>query len=91
MTLAEQRDLLRDCLRLWAVDGQVVVGDDGVSIVTADGTFTLTAAAPDIHPVRWFLRTPDRPAARAVPSIVAALSRLRNALGAEGGAAPRFG
>lgn len=87
MTLAEQRDLLRDCLVLWNVDGKVVVEDDGVSIVTADGAYTLTAGG-DV--VRWFLKTPDRPTARAVPSIVAALSRLRNALGAEGGAMPRI-
>ncbi len=91
LSLAEQRDLLRDCLRLWEVAGQVVVGDDDVSVVTAEGTFTLTAAEPDLRPVRWFLKTPDRPAPRAVQSIVVVLSRLRNALGAEGGAAPRFG
>ena len=88
MTLAEQRDLLRDCLRLWDVDGQVVVDDDKVSIVTADGTYTIVEGD---RTVRWFLRTPDRPTARAVPSIVALLSRLRNALGAEGGAMPRIG
>jgi hypothetical protein len=86
LTLAEQRDLLRDCLRLWEVEGKVVVGDDGVSVVAADGTYTLTAGD---SVVRWFLKTPDRPLPRAVPSIVAALSRLRNALGAQGGAMPR--
>lgn len=91
MTLAEQRDLLRDCLRLWGVEGQVVVEDEGVSVVTADGAFGLSSADPDMRPVRWFLKTPDRPAPRAVQSIVAVLSRLRNALGAEGGAAPKFG
>ena len=87
MTLAEQRDLLRDCLRLWDVEGKVVVGDDGVSVMAADGTYTLIAGD---NVVRWFLKTPDRPSPRAVPSIVAALSRLRNALGAEGGAMPRI-
>lgn len=87
MTLAEQRDLLRDCLRLWGIDGQVEVGDDGVSISTGNGVYTLT---PGDRAVRWFLKTPDRPTPRAVPSIVAALSRLRNALGAEGGAMPRI-
>jgi hypothetical protein len=87
LTLAEQRDLLRDCLHLWGVEGRVVVTDDGVSVVTADGVFTLTAGD---RTVRWFLKTPDRPAPRAVPSIVAVLSRLRNALGAEGGAMPRI-
>ncbi len=95
MTLAEQRDLLRDCLVLWGVAGRVEVDDDGVSVVTAEGAYSLAAADPDLHPVRWFMQTPERRAAgappRAVPSIVAALSRMRNALGAEGGAAPRFG
>ena len=87
MTLAEQRDLLRDCLRLWEVEGQVIVGDEGVSVVTDGGDFILTAGD---RTVRWFLTTPERPAPRAVPSIVALLSRLRNALGAEGGAMPRI-
>jgi hypothetical protein len=91
LTLAEQRDLLRDCLRLWETEGRVEVGEDGVSVVTAEGAYVLTAADSDLRPVRWFLKTPDRPAPRAVPSIIAALSRLRNALGADGGAAPRFG
>lgn len=88
MTLAEQRDLLRDCLRLWDVKGRVVVGDDRISVVTDDGEYVVMAGD---RAVRWFLRTPDRPTARAVPSIVALLSRLRNALGAEGGAMPRIG
>ena len=87
MTLAEQRDLLRDCLRLWGVEGNVVAGDDDVSVVTVDGAYTLTAGD---SVVRWFIKTPDRPLPRAVPSIVAALSRLRNALGAEGGTMPRI-
>lgn len=95
ITLAEQRDLLRDCLRLWAIHGQVVVTDDGVSVVTTEGAFTLTAAEPDLRPVRWFLQTPERIAAgrppRAIPSIVAALASLRNVLGGEGGTALRIG
>ena len=94
LTLAEQRNLLRDCLRLWAIEGRVVVDDDGVSIVTAEGAFRLTAADEDLRPVRWFLQTPERAAAgrapRAIPSIVAALSALRNVLGGEGGAALRI-
>ena len=60
LTLAEQRDLLRDCLRLWEVEGQVVVDDNGVSVMTAEGAFTLMATDPDLRPVRWFLKTPDR-------------------------------
>ena len=94
MRLSEQRDLLRDCLHVWAIDGKIEVEEEGVSVVTADGAFTLTAADPDLRPVRWFLQTPERRAVgaapRAIPSIGAALSRLRNALGADGGVAPRF-
>ena len=95
MTLAEQRDLLRDCLRLWAIEGRVEVGEDAVSIVTPGGAFVLTAAPPDSRPVRWFLQTPERVAAgrppRAIPSIVAALASLRNVMGGEGGIALRVG
>jgi len=95
LTEAELRNLLRDCLHLWAIEGQVVVGDDGVSIVTADGPFTLRAADPDLRPVRWFLQTPERRAAgvgpRAIPSIVATLASLRNFLGGTGGTVLRIG
>ena len=48
--------------------------------------FSIARADPDLRPVRWFLQTPERRAAgrpaRAAPSIVAALSALRNNLGA---------
>jgi hypothetical protein len=95
MTDAELRLLLRDCLTLWDVAGKVTVADDGMAIDTADGQYTLQRATPDMRPVRWLLQTPVRAAAgrppRVAPSIVAALSALRNALGATGGANVRIG
>ncbi len=52
-------------------------------------------APVDMRPVRWLLQTPERRAAnrppRAAPSIVAVLTALRNALGAEGGNRLRIG
>jgi hypothetical protein len=95
MTDAELRLLLRDCLLLWDVEGTVTPGDDGMAIDTPDGRYRLQRAAPGLRPVRWFVQTPVRAAAgrppRAAPSIVAALSALRNALGAAGGAMVRIG
>ncbi|HVC62245.1 MAG TPA: hypothetical protein VND19_18015 [Acetobacteraceae bacterium] len=95
MTDAELRLLLRDCLLLWDVDGRVAAGDDGLTIDTPDGRFELRRAAPEQRPVRWLLQTPMRAAAgrppRVAPSIVAALSALRNALGGTGGASLRIG
>ena len=95
MTDAELRLLLRDCLVLWDVDGKVTVSDNGMAIETPDRKYTLRRAAPDMRPVRWLLQTPVRAAAgrppRVAPSIVAALSALRHALGATGGAGLRIG
>ena len=95
MTDAELRLLLRDCLTLWDVPGQVTVTDQGMAVDTPDGRFVLQRATADMRPVRWLLQTPARAAAgrppRAAPSIVAALSTLRNAVGAAGGAALRIG
>jgi hypothetical protein len=95
MTNAELRLLLRDCLLLWDVAGRVTVGDGGMTIDTPDGKFVLQRAGPEMRPVRWLLQTPVRAAAgrppRAAPSIVAALSALRNALGGAGGAPLRIG
>jgi hypothetical protein len=95
MTDAELRLLLRDCLALWDVPGRVTAAADGMTIETEDGRYVLQRAAPDMRPVRWLLQTPVRAAAgrqpRAAPSIVAALSALRNALGAAGGAGLRIG
>lgn len=95
MTNAELRTLLLDCLTLWDVRGRVTADDDHVTIATAEGAFSLERASPDLRPVRWLLQTPARQAAhrppRAVPSIVALLSALRTALGADGGARLRIG
>jgi len=48
-----------------------------------------------MRPMRWLLQTPERRAAdrppRAAPSIVAVLTALRHALGAEGGNKLRIG
>ena len=95
MTQAELRGLLADCLKLWDVSGRLTPVDDGWSIETSDGAYAMARADPDLRPARWFLQTPDRAAAgrppRAVPSIVAALSALRNALGAARGQRLRIG
>ena len=86
---AELRSLLLDCLALWGVSGRVVVGADGLQIATAGGTFLVQRAPLDMRPIRWLLQTPERRTAnrppRAVPSIVALLAALRNALGADAG------
>jgi hypothetical protein len=95
MTLAELRNLLLDCLTLWAVSARLEVGSDAVFLHASDGAYVVQAAPDALRPVRWFLQTPERAAAgrpaRAMPSIVALLSALRNALGAEGGSRLRVG
>jgi hypothetical protein len=95
VTQAELRALLLDCVALWGIDAKVAVASAGIAI-TADGaTYCVEPAPPDMRPVRWLLQTPERRAAnrppRAIPSIVALLSALRNALGGKGGAALRVG
>ena len=91
----ELRMLLIDCVALWGVDGRVTLCDGAIAIVTPDGPYAVQRAPADMRPVRWFLQTPARRAAnrppRAVPSIVALLAALRNALGAEGGNRLRIG
>jgi len=95
VTDAELRGLLGDCLKLWEVEGRLVPASEGWGIETADGVFSIARADPDLRPVRWFLQTPERRAAgrpaRAAPSIVAALSALRNNLGAASGQKLRIG
>ncbi|HUN40490.1 MAG TPA: hypothetical protein VMU81_09385 [Acetobacteraceae bacterium] len=95
MSDAELRSLLRDCLVLWDIAGSIVAADGGMAIETKDGRFVLQRAAPDMRPVRWLLQTPERAVAgrvpRAAPSIVAALSALRHAMGGDGGASLRIG
>jgi hypothetical protein len=95
MTNAELRALLIDCLTLWDVCARVTADDNALTIAAPDGPYTLHRAAPDMRPARWLLQTPARAAAnrppRAAPSIVALLTALRNALGAEGGNRLRIG
>jgi hypothetical protein len=95
VTDAELRGLLLDCLKLWAVDGLLVAGGEGWVIETAEGAYSIARADAELRPARWFLQTPERRAAgrppRAAPSIVAALSALRNNLGAGRGMKLRVG
>ncbi|MGE0221782.1 MAG: hypothetical protein AB7F35_01580 [Acetobacteraceae bacterium] len=95
MTNAELRGLLLDCLRLWDVRGRIGGEGDELTVDTAAGVFTVSPADPALRPVRWFLQTPERREAgrppRAIPSIVALLSALRNALGGERGDRLRVG
>lgn len=95
MTGAELGMLLRDCLRLWGVEGQLALAAEGWEIATADGVYSIGPADRELRPVRWLLQTPERRAAgrpaRAAPSIVAALSALRNNFGAASGQKLRVG
>ncbi|HVZ09277.1 hypothetical protein [Rhodopila sp.] len=95
MTDAQLRALLLDCLVLWEVPGQVTVRSADIAIECGAGTFLVTRADPAMRPVRWFYQTPERMAAgrppRPVPSVVALLSALRNAMGGAGGDRLRIG
>ena len=87
--VGELRALIADCLVLWGVRGRVTPSGDGVEIVVEQGSLLLQRAPADMRPVRWLLHTPERRAGhrppRAAPSIGAALTVLREALGAERG------
>lgn len=89
---AELANLLADCLALWGVAGRITAGAEGLSLSHAGGICTVTRGEP---PVRWLLQTPARLAAgrgpRALPSIVALLTALRDALGVPPGARLRIG
>jgi hypothetical protein len=91
----ELRALLIDCVTLWDVKARVAVGGEGIEIASSAGTYLLQRATPDQRPIRWLLHTPERRAAnrppRAAPSVGAALTALRNALGAETGNKLRIG
>lgn len=95
MTDAQLRVLLLDCLKLWEVEGKVTVGDADLAIEGPGGRFTVGRAAVALRPLRWFYQTPEREAAgrpvRGVPSIVALLSGLRNAMEGVGGDRLRVG
>src|SRR5579871_4529441 len=90
-TPTELRMLLVDCLNLWGVDARVSATDDAIEIATPGATLRVQRAPRDMLPVRWLLhRSANRPP-RVAPSIVALLTALRNALGAEGGNRVRIG
>lgn len=95
MTDAELRNLVLDCLALWSINARVVAAGSGIAIETPDGRYTLRPAPADQRPVRWLLQTPVRAAAnrppRVAPSVVAALSALRNAIGGDPGSTLRIG
>lgn len=95
MTDAELRALLQDCMVLWSVNARVAVETEGIKVVADDAVLLIRRATADMRPVRWLLHTPERMAAdrppRALPSIVALLAALRNALGAAGGNKLRIG
>jgi hypothetical protein len=95
VTDAELRALLLDCLKVWEIDGRLSLSDEGCEIETKDGVFSIARADAELRPARWMLQTPERRAAgrpaRAAPSIVAALSALRNNLGAAAGEKLRVG
>ena len=86
-TDAELRALLLDCAALWGVEAGITAGADGIEITAKPGTFLVQRAPADLRPVRWLLQSPERAAAnrppRALPSIFALLSALRNTLGSE--------
>ena len=85
----ELRALLIDCMKLWGVEARIAIQSNGLEIAANTGAFLVQRAPPDLRPIRWLLQTPERRAAnrppRALPSIVALLTALRNALGAEAG------
>jgi hypothetical protein len=95
VTDAELRGLLLDCLKLWDVEARLTAGAEGWEIETAEGMFSIGHADVDQRPARWLLQTPERREAgrpaRTAPSIVAALSALRNNLGAASGPKLRVG
>jgi len=95
LTDAELRSLLTDCVAQCGVEARITTGADGMEIAAKPGTFLVQRAPTQMRPVRWLLQSPERAGAnrppRALPSIVALLSALRNALGAEGANRLRIG
>ena len=95
MTDAELRVLLQDCVVLWNVDARAVASPEGIEVIAGNAALLVQRAPADMRPVRWLLHSPDRVASgrppRALPSIVALLAALRNALGADGGNRLRIG
>jgi hypothetical protein len=87
--------MLIDCVALWGVDAKVMVASRGIAIIADNATYDVEPAPADMRPIRWLLQTPERRAAnrpaRALPSIVAVLSALRNALDGSAGSSLRIG
>jgi hypothetical protein len=81
VTPPELRDLLADSLALWGVAARPRVVENGVALVTPDGTtLRVTAATPAELPVRWWLDRPGQK--RSCTSVLGLLRTLRNAVGA---------
>ena len=83
---AELRNLLLDCLQLWAVAGRVNAEDEGL-VITAGDSRCVVRRGPS--PTRWFLMAGAR--TRPVPSVPALLSAVRRALGVPAGIRARVG
>ena len=79
MQQSELRMLVSDCIRLWGVTARLTAEANGIAVDGAGGRFVLRPAVSDLRPVRWLLLLPDQ-RERALPSITAALTTLRNAL-----------
>ena len=89
MTPPELRDLLADSLALWGVAARPRVVEEGVAVDAPDGmVLRVTAGSPVELPVRWWLeRSGQR---RGCTSVLGLLRALRNAVGADVGAARRL-
>ena len=78
MQQSELRMLLADCTHLWSAVRLEPVGD-GIALDGPTGRYTLFPAPAADRPIRWHLTRPDG-RRRPLPSIVAALTVLRNAM-----------
>ena len=83
---AELRALLADCLKLWATEGNVTAGEDGMRVQTGQGHCVVRSGAA---PARWLVTAGGR--TRAVPSVVALLSAVRRTVGVAPGVRARVG
>ena len=90
MTDAELRALLLDCLALWGVKGRVEGLEIGIQIIMDTTTLQISGRPPTCCLCVGCCTAPNR-SPRVAPSIVALLTALRNALGAEGGNKIRIG
>ena len=79
MQQSELRMLLADCTRLWGSAVRLEPAGDGIALEGPAGRYTLSPAPAADRPIRWHLIRPDG-RRRPLPSIVAALTVLRNAM-----------